>query len=146
MYEDGVFPLENIECLFQNAELDEYPQHGSKGEFVPYLSIIDALFNVGAEETFKLVNNATKHWKTWEEMVLEYVPNPTGGGNFLKNPQDAGKGSLPNPKDNDPNDGACRSAPDKPRQSNIIRQGIPHSESIALSYTSVKFFISTAFP
>lgn len=69
MYEDGVFPLDNIHTYFQNAELDAYPQQSSTKGFVPYLSIVDALFNVGAEATLELVKKTTKHWLSWDEIV-----------------------------------------------------------------------------
>lgn len=69
MLKDGVFPLKNIEVKFQNANLKRYEQVRSKGEFVPYLSIFDALFNVGANKTRELVDNTTDYWLSWEEML-----------------------------------------------------------------------------
>lgn len=69
MYEDGVFPLNDVVVLFQNAELDIYPQQSSTQGFVPYLSILDVLFNVGASKTRVLAEGTTKHWLTWDEMV-----------------------------------------------------------------------------
>ena len=80
MLEDGVFPLDNIEVSFQNAELDPYPQIGSTKGFVPYLSVIDALFNIGAEKTRELIDHTTKHWLTWDEMLKIH----RGGG--VENP------------------------------------------------------------
>lgn len=69
MRQDGVFPSEGIETLFQDVHLKEYPQYGSTNGFVPYLSILDALFNVGAEKTRDLVLASTEHWLTWDEMA-----------------------------------------------------------------------------
>ncbi len=69
MLEDGVFPLDDISVLFQDAALKPYLQVGSTEGFVPYLSVLDALFNVGAENTRALIAGTTKHWWTWEEML-----------------------------------------------------------------------------
>lgn len=68
MRQDGVFPVEGIETLFQDAHLKPYPQYGSTQGFVPYLSVLDALFNVGAERTRDLIMQSTGHWLTWDEM------------------------------------------------------------------------------
>ena len=67
MQEDGVFPVEDIEVLFQNAVPKPYPQIGSE-TFMPYLSVLDALFNVGGKETRHLAENMTERWLTWNEM------------------------------------------------------------------------------
>lgn len=69
MREDGVFPLKNINVFFQNFEPQTYPQVGSKDSFIPFLSIIDALMNVGPEETSKLIQAGTKEWLTWDTML-----------------------------------------------------------------------------
>lgn len=68
MLQDGVFPVDGIKTLFQNAHLKPYSQCGSTKGFVPYLSILDALFNVGAERTRELILQSTDHWLTWDEM------------------------------------------------------------------------------
>lgn len=68
MRQDGVFPVKGIKALFQDAHLKEYPQYGSTQGFVPYLSVLDALFNVGAEKTKELILQSTEHWLTWDEM------------------------------------------------------------------------------
>jgi hypothetical protein len=69
MRDEGIFPVEDIEVLFQDHEPIPYPQARSS-MFVPRLSAIDALFNVGAERTRELIRG-TKHWKTWEEMTCK---------------------------------------------------------------------------
>lgn len=74
MHEDGVFPVADIEVLFQNYEPKPYRQIGSPKEFVPYLSIFDALFNIGLEETMELVSAGTSSWSTWDDMVRQAVP------------------------------------------------------------------------
>lgn len=72
MLEDGVFPLSNIEVLFQQAIPKFYPQYRNKMDFIPYLSVLDALFNVGAEGTYKLIANMTEHWQSWDDMVKRH--------------------------------------------------------------------------
>lgn len=68
MQRDGVFPVPHIEVLFQNHVPLPYPQAGSPDEFVPYLSVLDALFNAGPAATLALVRGGTKQWLTWSEM------------------------------------------------------------------------------
>lgn len=69
MLEDGVFPLSDIEVVFQNFVPVEYFQVGSKNMFIPYLSILDAIFNIGPEQTLELVKNGTRKWLTWRDML-----------------------------------------------------------------------------
>jgi hypothetical protein len=68
MQADGVFPVDNLELLFQNFLPVSYPQVGSLDTFVPYLSTLDALFNIGPAETEKLVISGTHCWHKWNEM------------------------------------------------------------------------------
>ena len=65
--EDGVFPNSEVELLFQNFEPAPYSQVGSSS-FVPYLSILDALYNIGSKETLELIATGTKKWLTWDDM------------------------------------------------------------------------------
>lgn len=53
--------------LFQHYKPKPYKQIHSK-EFIPYLSILDALFNIGAEATLQLIKMGTEKWLTFEEM------------------------------------------------------------------------------
>ncbi|MEN6349899.1 MAG: WbqC family protein [Syntrophomonas sp.] len=71
MLEDRVFPLPEITVLFQNHQPVPYMQVGSKNEFVPYLSILDALMNIGPEQTRKSVIGGTEKWLLWDEMKLQ---------------------------------------------------------------------------
>jgi hypothetical protein len=71
MLADGVFPLDDVEVLFQDFQPEPYPQTGSPGQFVPYLSILDALFNIGPEVTLELVMRGTSRWLTWNEMIAK---------------------------------------------------------------------------
>ena len=52
---DGVnlFEKNNINLLWHEYSHPTYPQ--VNGDFIPYLGIIDALFNIGPEETKKLI-------------------------------------------------------------------------------------------
>ncbi len=71
MFVDKVFPLPNIRVLFQNHQPAPYIQVGSNDEFIPYLSILDALMNIGPEQTRACVLQGTGKWFSWEEMKLE---------------------------------------------------------------------------
>ena len=69
MFQDHIFPVSDIEVLFQNFHPKAYPQVGSPDNFVPYLCVLDALFNVGPDETAELIKGGTIEWRTWEKMV-----------------------------------------------------------------------------
>jgi hypothetical protein len=53
--QDGRFAEEGLELQFQSFAPQPYPQIGSK-EFVPGLSVLDALFNLGFEGTAALLD------------------------------------------------------------------------------------------
>ena len=69
MRSDGVFPVDGIEVLFQDFQPPAYPQTAARGKFVPYLSILDALFNIGPEATRELIETHSTKWWTWDEMA-----------------------------------------------------------------------------
>ncbi len=69
MFEDGVFPVEDIEILFQDYRHSPYVQIGSPELFVPYLSILDSLMNVGPDCTLEFIKHGTLHWRAWNEML-----------------------------------------------------------------------------
>lgn len=71
MLEDKIFPNE-IPVLFQNYQPKPYNQINSK-KFIPYLSILDALFNIGPEETLKLVEHGTEKWLSWDERHTQFM-------------------------------------------------------------------------
>ncbi|MEN6461783.1 MAG: WbqC family protein [Syntrophomonas sp.] len=71
MLEDKVFPLPDIAVILQNHQPVPYEQVGSKNDFIPYLSILDALMNIGPEHTRKCVLSGTGKWTSWNEMKLE---------------------------------------------------------------------------
>jgi len=69
MFEEGIFPIADTEVFFQDFKTEPYDQVGSPEKFVPSLSVLDALFNVGPEATGELIRSGTKKWITWDEMV-----------------------------------------------------------------------------
>lgn len=69
MLEDGVFPVEDICVQFQNFVPKKYHQVGASGEFVPFLSVLDALFNVGPRDTARLIEEGTEQWLAWPDLV-----------------------------------------------------------------------------
>ena len=66
MKEDGVFPVADLEVFFQRFHIEAYPQKNSSNEFIPSLSVLDALFNVGPAETARIITNNNNHWDTWK--------------------------------------------------------------------------------
>jgi hypothetical protein len=70
MKEDGVFPMAEITVRFQDFHATPYSQTGGKGKFYPNLSVFDSLFNVGPEETLKLIEAGTPKWLAWDEMLF----------------------------------------------------------------------------
>lgn len=69
MFQDQVFPVGDIDVLFQNFNPKAYSQVGSPDNFVPYLCALDALFNIGPDDTAGLIKGGTMEWSTWEMMV-----------------------------------------------------------------------------
>lgn len=65
MKEDG-YDAEKYPVIFQNFVPLPYKQVQSK-EFIPYLSALDALLNVGPHATRALIEQGTTHWLTFEE-------------------------------------------------------------------------------
>jgi len=74
MKDDAVFPVGDIQVVFQEHIPVAYPQIGSSDQFVGYLSVVDALMNVGPTATRELIELGTQHWWTWEEMDQEAAP------------------------------------------------------------------------
>ena len=71
MYEEGLFPEAYIDVLFQDFEPCPYAQIGSPRQFVPFLSIADALFNIGPALTAEMMKDGTRKWQSWNEMVMK---------------------------------------------------------------------------
>jgi hypothetical protein len=78
MLEDGAFPLQDIAVKFQDYIPRPYPQIGAQAEFVPFLSILDALFNIGPEKTTQLINQGTEKWLSWTDMLTNFNAHPNG--------------------------------------------------------------------
>jgi hypothetical protein len=68
MMQDGVFPAEGIEAVFLEFEPVPYPQV-DVSKFTSYLSVLDALMNVGPTETLQLIRAGTTGWTGWSDMV-----------------------------------------------------------------------------
>ncbi|MFA6387239.1 MAG: WbqC family protein [Candidatus Paceibacterota bacterium] len=58
----SLFEKENIEITFQNFQHPEYPQLW--GEFAPYLSVIDLIFNQG-DKSFSIIKSGIKDNKIY---------------------------------------------------------------------------------
>lgn len=73
MCEDGLFPRADLEILFQDFVPAPHSQLGALGEFVPFLSVLDALFNIGPVETAKIASCGTSRWLKWNDMMMVHV-------------------------------------------------------------------------
>jgi hypothetical protein len=69
MQEEEVFPVKELDILFQDFVPASYLQIGSTDKFFPFLSVLDALFNIGKTETARLITGGTYRWHKWNEMV-----------------------------------------------------------------------------
>jgi hypothetical protein len=67
MAADDVFPLPDVATHFQNYLPEPYPQRHAE-EFVPRLSVVDALFQVGPERTLEVVRAGARGFIPWSEM------------------------------------------------------------------------------
>ena len=72
MLDDKIFPVEHVDICFQNFIPKEYFQIGSPNKFVPYLSVIDTLMNIGSAKTAELIKNGTEKWSTWNDLTEEH--------------------------------------------------------------------------
>jgi hypothetical protein len=76
MQSDGVFPVDFVEVLFQSFQPPVYPQAAARGKFVPYLSTLDLLLNVGPVAARELIEAQATKWLTWSDMVAACEPHP----------------------------------------------------------------------
>ncbi|MCU1464482.1 MAG: hypothetical protein JWM72_410 [Actinomycetia bacterium] len=67
MAEDGVFPVDGTEVLFQDFAPQPYAQRRTD-EFVSHLSVLDALFEAGVDETRRIVLEGQRAWTPWRAM------------------------------------------------------------------------------
>lgn len=72
MFKDAAFPTPDIDVVFQDFSQQPYPQKCSPNLFVSYLSILDAIMNIGLESTVALVSGGTRHWLSWDEMAVRH--------------------------------------------------------------------------
>jgi WbqC-like protein family. len=68
MADDKIFPVNHVNILFQDFKPAQYKQAGSTDDFVPSLSVLDALFNMGPKATADLIMSGTAKWWSWNEM------------------------------------------------------------------------------
>ena len=80
MHSDGVFPAAGIEVLFQNFQPPAYPQTAAREKFVPYLSVLDMLFNIGPAAARELIESHSTKWLTWDEMVAASAMHEVDAG------------------------------------------------------------------
>jgi WbqC-like protein family len=73
MREEGLFAASELPVAFQNFLPTPYPQLQSPA-FVPYLSLVDALFQVGPEATLALIRNGAKTFLSWAEREAQAIP------------------------------------------------------------------------
>lgn len=69
MAEDGVFPLDGVETRFQDYVPEPYAQAQSD-EFVPYLSVLDLLLQVGAADAATVLRAGSRPWVSWDDMIV----------------------------------------------------------------------------
>lgn len=69
MFRDTVFPVPDIEVIFQNFQQHPYSQKGSPQQFIPYLSVLDTIMNVGPEKAADMIRSGTTQWLTWNDMI-----------------------------------------------------------------------------
>lgn len=67
MAEDGLFPVDDVEVVFQSFEPEPYAQRRADA-FVSHLSVLDALFEVGVAETRAVVLAGQRAWTPWRAM------------------------------------------------------------------------------
>ena len=64
---DGLFPVDDIEVVFQDFQPQPYAQRRAD-TFMSHLSVLDALFEVGVDETRRLVLGGQREWTPWRAM------------------------------------------------------------------------------
>jgi hypothetical protein len=73
MVEDAVFPLADIETRFQRFEPQAHAQKQSP-MFVAYLSVLDALLQLGPERTLEVIRQGSRAFVPWAEMQGATAP------------------------------------------------------------------------
>ena len=61
-----LFERANVKIYYMDYALKPYPQR--HGEFTPYVSILDPLFNIGIEGVRERLGSAAVYWKDWPHM------------------------------------------------------------------------------
>jgi hypothetical protein len=68
MRDDALFPVDDIEVVFQDFEPVPYAQRAHE-PFESHLSVLDTLFEVGADGTRALIEQGQRSWLSWDEMA-----------------------------------------------------------------------------
>lgn len=61
------FSANNILVYFQNFKVNTYSQRGKN--FIPYLSSLDALFNIGGEATISLIRESSLNYSSYSDLI-----------------------------------------------------------------------------
>jgi hypothetical protein len=69
MRQDGVFPLPDIDTYFQVYTPAPYEQRQSE-TFVPYLSVVDMLFQIGPERSLETIRLGANDFAPWDRGAL----------------------------------------------------------------------------
>jgi hypothetical protein len=77
MREDGIFPRDDVEVVFHNFKQIAYPQLQCP-KFVSNLSLVDAIFQVGATAAGNLVRSGLRDPIPWSTFAVGHVEAPAG--------------------------------------------------------------------
>ena len=69
MRADGIFPLAGVETRFQNYVPVAYEQRQSS-EFVPYLSVLDMILQIGSERARDCVKAGAREHRLWTDTTV----------------------------------------------------------------------------
>jgi WbqC-like protein family len=70
MVDDGVFPVDGIDVVFQEFVPVSYAQRNAPA-FESHLSILDALFEIGPAETREIVLAGQRAWVPWSAAIAD---------------------------------------------------------------------------
>lgn len=63
--EDGIFPLAGVDTAFQDYSPSPYPQRQTAA-FMPYLSVLDMLFQVGPARSREVIRAGCREFVSWQ--------------------------------------------------------------------------------
>jgi hypothetical protein len=68
MAAEGIFPLRDVSTVFQSYLPEPYPQRHAE-HFVPKLSVVDALFQVGPERALEVIRAGARGFTPWSQTI-----------------------------------------------------------------------------